>query len=228
MFGILFIVIVSILLIVSQSLLLHNSNSYNSCSSYNIRMITTSTQNNLQRRINRENTGLYSKSNRNYNYYNNFFDEIPKSSAPSKYQKKMEVITEDFLDDAVADAVVGKDMRKNRNRNLKEVVREQEPMAKRPNVYTGKRTQEEIDQVIECLNLSYGNKSREELTDDERVGLINWDAFDAFATEKMGDYSNEQYRKNLKSWIAYHRRKGDILFKVDTWIWAHRALKRRR
>jgi hypothetical protein len=63
-------------------------------------------------------------------------------------------------------------------------------------------------------------RSREELSDEQRVGVIDWSIFDMHAEELSADYALEESRVRTKvmSWINYHRRKKDIRFEYDVWV----------
>ena len=61
---------------------------------------------------------------------------------------------------------------------------------------------------------------REELTDEERVGVVNWDEFSKIAMTDITGYAEDlKFQRKLISWIQYHIRKGDILFKETKWVW---------
>lgn len=95
-------------------------------------------------------------------------------------------------------------------------------------IKTRKWSDTEIMAVIQCLNKSYKGKDRSELTDEERVGLIDWLEFDLHASDLIDDYENDKTRKKVRSWIDYHRGKKEIMFDFDTWKWKPRPHYHRR
>lgn len=116
----------------------------------------------------------------------------------------------------------GDDKRKERNRNLKQVTETQGPLPDlHPPQQKRKWSDLQISQAIEALNRSYGRVAREELTDEQRIGVIDWSKFDAHAGDLIPDYTAPGLRTRTKvvSWVAYHRRKKDIRFEHDKWIW---------
>lgn len=116
----------------------------------------------------------------------------------------------------------GDDKRKERNRNLKQVTETQGPLPDlHPPQQKRKWSDLQISQAIEALNRSYGRVSREELTDEQRIGVIDWSKFDAHAADLIPNYTATGLRTRTKvvSWVAYHRRKKDIRFEHDKWIW---------
>lgn len=115
----------------------------------------------------------------------------------------------------------GKDLRKSRNKNLKEVFKTQDVTVKLvPELPQRKKTKDEIGAVINCLNLCNESKAREELSEEERLGLINWEKFDFIAMDIIKDYHNENVRNKLKNWMMFHRRKNDIKFDGQNWSWS--------
>lgn len=123
----------------------------------------------------------------------------------------------------------GSDLKKNSPKSLKTIKKLQpEPFNYFPELKQRKWSNEQIYQVIDILNQSYDHKERNELTDEERVGVIDWDKFDTIATLEIDNYMEDmKIRKKVKSWIIFHREKREILFQENAWIWKPRALKRR-
>jgi hypothetical protein len=122
----------------------------------------------------------------------------------------------------------GAELRSSRNRNLKEAKKDidsiqlniRSPESKEKK-YQGKKSIEEIALVIECLNELYGSKQT--LSHAEVVGSFDWEEFNTFIIKRSeASFSNEKALKDLKSWILYHRRKGDILFSSGRWSWSAR------
>jgi len=139
---------------------------------------------------------------------------------PRPANKKMEDLAKRLGVDKKEVFTTGREMRSGRERNLK-VVFNTQPDAE-PNLYgikTRKWSQEQIDAVIESLNASYEWKPREKLSDEQRVGLIDWDAFAVQANNIISNYSeDEKIQKKIKQWIVFHREKKEIRFEHDTWI----------
>ena len=113
----------------------------------------------------------------------------------------------------------GAELRSSHIRNLKEAQKAIPVVEYRsPPGQTRNWSDEEINQAIICLNLNYGNKPREELSDEERVGLINWEVFDTHAATVIPNYTDERTRKKVISWILYHRKKMDIRYVNSQWV----------
>lgn len=150
--------------------------------------------------------------------YGGFLDGLPR-----KRPKEMVEVAErlSINEDTQSGVVTGDDKRRERNRNLKQVTETQGPLPDlHPPAQKRKWTDLQISQAIECLNRSYGRVARELLTDEQRVGVIDWPKFDTHAAQLIPGYSVEGQRVRTKvvSWVAYHRRKKDIRFEVDRWI----------
>ena len=162
--------------------------------------------------------------------YGNFLESIPRK----KPKKLVELADRLGIDESVQaeGAATGDEQRRARTRDLKKVAETQPPL---PNLHppTARRkwTDEEVAVAIECLNRSYGGRSREELSEEQRVGVIDWSLFDLHAEELIADYTLQggqgaegaegagKVRSKVMSWINYHRRKRDIRFEHDTWVW---------
>jgi hypothetical protein len=145
--------------------------------------------------------------------------------SPKRKEKRIvETIRKSDFDSSLSDdsTSTGNDLRKNRNKDLKTVKRDQ-PKVLRPIGKVSNWNQTDIDLVITSLNLSYGDKSREELTATQRVGLINWVDFNKFVSiDKEGYEEDERLQHKFTTWTAYHVKKGDIKFLFDKWIWKPR------
>lgn len=147
--------------------------------------------------------------------YGLFTDTLP-TGKPSKIKRMVEKIDLPEGDESVK---TGAELRRSRIRNLKEAQKAIPVVEYRsPPGQTRNWSDEEINQAILCLNLTYGNKAREELSDEERVGLINWELFDAHAATVIPNYSDERTRKKVISWILYHRKKMDIRYVQSQWV----------
>mmetsp|Transcript_9872 Transcript_9872/g.13516 ORF Transcript_9872/g.13516 Transcript_9872/m.13516 type:complete len:194 (-) Transcript_9872:27-608(-) len=125
------------------------------------------------------------------------------------------------IEKAVDNFQSGLDLRKSRNRDLNEVLKTQEPVIPfQEPIRNPKKSSEEIKSIIECLNQSYGMKEREELNSEERVGLIDWSKFDSIAESAFGPlYHEGNFKVKLTNWIKFHRKKGDIVFDTNQFVW---------
>ena len=149
--------------------------------------------------------------------YGNFLDAVPRPKDP----KMEEVYTRLGIKESTSDdKQTGDELRKNRTRNLKVAQFEFPVILDPPIVMQRKWSDEEVSTAMECLNLSYGKKSREELTDSERVGVINWSEFDKHAANLINNYETPLTQKKVVTWIKFHIKKRDVRFVVDTWMWS--------
>lgn len=146
--------------------------------------------------------------------YGLFTDTLPTSKTKTK-----RLVDGIDLPEEEEDVKTGAELRRSRIRNLKEAQKAIPEIEYRsPPGPTRNWSDEEINQAILCLNLTYGNKPREELSDEERVGLINWEVFDTHAAGVIPNYSDERTRKKVVSWILYHRKKMDIRYVGNSWV----------
>jgi len=151
--------------------------------------------------------------------YGGFLDSLPRRK-PKKIQDLADKlgINEQVQKEG---AKTGDEQRSSREKDLKIVAKTQ---PETPNLHPPpkrrKWAEDEIALAIECLNGSYSMRSREELSDEQRVGVIDWSIFDMHAEELIADYALEESRVRTKvmSWINYHRRKKDIRFEYDVWV----------
>lgn len=157
---------------------------------------------------------LLARKHRAFQFGN--FVELPRPADP----KKVDIIKRLDLKEKTA-IETGADLRKTRTRNLKVAITERPvemELAMYPrHILQRKWSESEIAEAIECLNLSYGKKSREELTESERIGVIDWDAFDVHASAIIPNYEDIQKRKKVYNWIKYHIKKKDIVFDFVVW-----------
>ena len=149
--------------------------------------------------------------------YGNFLDAVPRPKDP-----KMEEVYERLgIKESTSDSKqTGDELRKNRTRNLKVAQFEFPVILDPPIVMQRNWSEEEISTAIECLNLSYGKKAREELTDSERIGVINWSEFNKHALTLISGYESPLIQKKVSMWVKYHIKKRDVRFVVDTWMWS--------
>ena len=161
--------------------------------------------------------------------YGSFIDRLDskKIKKIDNFQKTLDIDVEN-LKEVESKFQSGDDLRKSRNRDLNEVKRDQKEVVRfSPLVPKSKRSKEDIDLILKCLNTSYGYPTTlEELTDDERVGLINWEEFDKAALQLIENYSDKQVQTKIKNWIIFHRRKNDIRFEIHEWIWKPRIKRK--
>jgi hypothetical protein len=152
--------------------------------------------------------------------YGRFLD-----AAPRPKDKKMEALYDRLGLKEVAkvdDVVTGAELRSQRTRDLKLAVLEN-PIIPVPSQEPERNwSDDEINRAIECLNLSYGGKTREELSDEQRVGVVDWSEFDKHAATLIADYDSPKIKKRVTSWIKYHIKKTDINFNFDKWVWSPR------
>ena len=155
--------------------------------------------------------------------YGVFIDsmDVLKEQKITNFQKQFN-LEEDNFDEEVSSFKSGTDLRKNRFRNLQEVKSLQSPVKIHVVPHTSKKSYEEIDTIITCLNLSYGMKERSELSEEERVGLIDWEKFDEIASDRLGSEYLSSSAK-LKNWILFHRKKKDISFQQNTFVWTAKS-----
>lgn len=121
----------------------------------------------------------------------------------------------------------GKELRKDRERDLIEAKKNIPVFDYSVSLPQRKFTNEQIALIIDILNKSYGNKTREELSEKERLGMINWLEFDNIACDIYPDYDNDdgKIRKKLISWVRFHQEKREIKFEYDSWIWSPKNKK---
>jgi hypothetical protein len=149
--------------------------------------------------------------------YGNFLDAVPRPKDPKMEEVYARLGIKESTSD---DKQTGDELRKNRTRNLKVAQFEFPVVLDPPIVMQRKWSDEEVDTAMECLNLSYGKKSRDELTDSERVGVINWAEFDKHAATLIKGYELPLTQKKVVTWIKFHIKKRDVRFVVDTWMWS--------
>ena len=149
--------------------------------------------------------------------YGNFLDAVPRPKDP-----KMEEVYERLgIKASTSDSMqTGDELRKNRTRNLK-VAQFEFPVILEPPIITPRNwSEEEISTAMECLNRSYGKKTREELNDNQRIGLIDWPEFDKHAETLIKDYEIPLTKKKVTTWIKFHIKKRDVRFVSETWMWS--------
>lgn len=149
--------------------------------------------------------------------YGNFLDAVPRpiSSRDKLIYERLGI--KKTLD---SDMKTGDELRKERTRNLKVAVNEFPVILPPPIIIQKNWSEEEILTAMECLNLSYGKRTREELNDSQRVGVIDWAEFDKHALHLIKDYETPLITKKVTTWIKFHIKKRDVRFVVETWMWA--------
>lgn len=151
-------------------------------------------------------------------YQGTFLDSLSRVKDPKKEEMYSRLELSPSVDKT------GDEMRKGRNRDLKEAKRNSPfKIVTQPAKYL-KHSEEEILAIVTVLNACLAGKERNDLTTEERVGLINWTSFDENAVGKLDNYDEE--RKSIKSWIQYHVGKGDIKFEGVAWRWDDSRIKR--
>lgn len=126
----------------------------------------------------------------------------------------------DYQNESAA-LISGVDLRKNREKNLRKVKSSQDPVIPfKPLTRTPKKGKDEIEKIVECLNMCFEIKDNAELSEEERVGLINWDKFDEVGRQQLGEvYEQPGFKSKLRNWINFHRKKGDIAFTERKFVW---------
>lgn len=166
-------------------------------------------------------------TSKHYGRFGQFPDVFDSQRPVDSYKKLVgEIDVGDFLDDS-AGFKSGSQKRKERERDLN--------VAKANSITEiyaapGKQrkwNQQEINEVISCLNLSYGIRCRDDLTASQRVGLIDWGKFDEEASKIISGYEDPviNVKKKVVSWIKFHREKREIEFIGTEWKWIPRSKK---
>jgi hypothetical protein len=163
----------------------------------------------------RHSTELY--AGKHHARFGNFLELVPRPKRPEMEELYSKL---DIKEGTAEEMMTGDDLRKSRTRNLKQAVFEFPVVLPPPIVISGKWSEEEISVAMECLNLSYGKKKREELTDSERVGVIDWNEFDKHAINLIANYEIPLTKKKVTTWIQFHIKKRDVRFVTDTWMWS--------
>jgi hypothetical protein len=159
---------------------------------------------------------------KHYARYGQFLDTV-KRRKDDREKLLNNVLSDDELKKYQREATTGDELKKAKERNLKIAQKQIPTFDYGSSMKTRKWSQDQINDVIECLNRSYNGKERSELTDEERVGVIDWFEFDKHADEVIESYADdEKLRKKVKSWVEYHREKKEIRFENDTWLWKAR------
>lgn len=123
----------------------------------------------------------------------------------------------------------GAELKKGRERNLVKYKQENPYDVVRTPLKPFKFDQSTVDGVLKTLNLIINGRDRSQLSDAERVGVINWFAFNEIANNEIEDFeSDAKMRDKLISWVKYHIRKGDIVFDLEkcVWKWDNSRLRR--
>jgi len=109
----------------------------------------------------------------------------------------------------------GASLRSGRNRDLKEVKKELDAVAAtmpplNPIIQPRrKRTDEDVVIIVQVLNKMLSSKQK--LTDEQKLGVIDLIEFKEIASTHIPNYANDpKVVKSVHSWITYHRRKKEL------------------
>lgn len=130
---------------------------------------------------------------------------------------------------APSTAKTGAELKKARTRNLVKYKQENPYDVVRTQLKPFIFDQSTINGVLKTLNLILNGRDKSQLSDAERVGVINWYSFHDIASVEIEDFdSDEKMREKLISWVKYHIRKGDIVFDLEKslWKWDQTRLRR--
>jgi len=159
---------------------------------------------------------------------NQAVDLAPSKVVDTEQVKELKVQLKEVIDENIESFMTGDDMRSKREKDLK--IAKVEADAKQVD-YSVIRTDierkwdiEKVDTVIACLNRVYELKmNKGPLSESERAGLFEWEEFNSLCEETgvlnhliIDDTTTmERELERVHKWIQYHRKKGDISFKVD-------------
>ena len=154
--------------------------------------------------------------------YGAFIDTFPRPK-----NKKAEKLANEIKLPENIQSINGADLRRKRERNLKTYkVNNPYDVIKVPEVPMN-MAPETIASILKSLNMLLNNRARSELSDTERVGLVNWSEFDKIATSEIEQYGTDlKFQRKLLSWTRYHIRKRDIVFQDQAWFWDNSRLRR--
>jgi len=123
----------------------------------------------------------------------------------------------------------GAELKKSRTRNLVKYKQENPYDVIRTQLKPFRFDQSTIDGVLKTLNMILGGRDRSQLSDAERVGVINWYSFDEIANKEIENFETDgKMRDKLISWVKYHIRKGDIVFDLEKSLWKWDPTRLRR
>ena len=150
--------------------------------------------------------------------YTQFTDYRAIDPKMKEFQNREVLDIETILDEESSSTYKsGADLRKERNRDLKSVQRDQQLQVKsRVLGKTTKKSTDDISSIVSCLNESFTVDDQSSLSPEEH---INWDRFDAIAASSIGNYSAVNKNITTRNWIKFHMRKGDIVFRNGSWLW---------
>jgi hypothetical protein len=169
---------------------------------------------------------------------NNKYNEMPRDRLNE--MRELEAKYKGLIDDSLGEFTTGDSKRSGRERDLKVQFASEPKVERRIDESTLRKwSPEMVDAVMTCLNMVYSGK--EELTDAERVGALDWGEFDAKAdaagifdfisTEVTDDSTSSSSSsgsegdlkmsgrarviRDIEKWVRYHQKKGDIKFAVN-------------
>jgi len=150
--------------------------------------------------------------------YGQFLDRLE----PKKDTKMNEVLSKldiKSFDKFANDLVTGDQLRSSRQRNLVIAQKELPTEDLSGPARTSKWTNDDITSMIGCLNKCLANQVSKGLTDETRLGLIDWIEFDNVASNIIINYDSERTKTNIKNWIKYHRQRKEIVIDKLEWKW---------
>lgn len=161
--------------------------------------------------------------------YKDFSDYRVVDTKAIEFQKREVLDLETIINEESLNTFKsGTDLRKERNRNLKAVKRDQKPATS--NIINlgnkiSKKSENEIDIIINSLNEAHQMKislSSEEEAKSQSIlyGVIDWIEFDKIALNVVTNYSEISVRNKTHNWTKFHIRKGDISFSTNEQIWS--------
>lgn len=167
------------------------------------------------------NFALY--GSRHLGRYGSFVDTFqkPKNKQMDELYKNLEIPTSTDKS--------GAELRRDRERNLVKYKQENPYDVIRTPLKPLNFDQNTVNSVLKTLNMILNGRDKSQLSDAERVGVINWFAFEEIANTEIEDFqSNPKMREKLISWIKYHIRKDDIRFDLESsvWKWDNSRLRR--
>jgi len=150
--------------------------------------------------------------------YTQFTDYRTIDPKMKEFQKREILDIETILDEESSSTYKsGADLRKERNRDLKSIHRDQQLQVKsRVLGKTTKKSSDDINSIVSCLNESFTLIDKITVSPEKH---IDWDRFDAIAASSIGNYSAVNKNITTRNWIKFHIRKGDIIFRNGSWLW---------
>ena len=160
--------------------------------------------------------------------YKDFSDYRVIDNKIIEFQKREVLDIESIMsDESLNTFKSGSDLRKERNRDLKAVKRDQQPKITNSLLDNkqSKKNKDEIDAIISCLNAAHQLKLPSASIEEKTLGIIDWNLFDKVALDVITNYSEISIKNKLYNWIKFHLRKGDIAFDIVllSWSWTKKS-----